>query len=602
MNEIVESYFRKMVKKLPEMIEFEILYGILSFAVGYPVIKFFLYYAEKFSGSKYITLDTVKAMLMSPISIIMLLIVLFWLVLFTAIEISGLLAIYYNDRKYHFLSFRVLGSEILEDMRRLLVPKNFPMIFWIFVLFPITGNISTFIKQRDLPGFILLGIYEKAPYIAIFIILSLFFIFLYIRNIFIYIAFFTENKSFFRAKKKAVRVIKNRFFMTVLLIGLNAVFLSGVTGLINFIWHEILTGIIYSFENYSRWLLIPIMIARTLLKVMPFLSNALIIIGNVVMTGILYEYYSKTPISYEFKGIYRKSIIMRFKKELIIAGIALLIGNAVITHFNLKNGIAADLKENYITAHRGNSGGTPENSLSGIQASIMDGADYIEVDLQLTKDGEIILLHDKDFRRTGNSVFEPGDLKLEEIKKINIGKAFSPEYQDEYVPTMDEVFDRTVGSLKYNLELKPYDGSNIELARKTVELIEKYRQEENVTVTSLYKDCLREVKRLNPDIKTGYIMVVAGGNFYDMKDIDVFCIEESFITEERVAKVHLAGKEVYAWTVNEKESMDRMLRYQVDNMITDNVKQAVIRRSYDMNKLPFFRSVEQLVTLENGII
>lgn len=602
MEAILQKYYEKMKRKIPEMLEFEIIYGILSFTIGYPLVKFLIYHAEKIAKTKILSLETLNSIVSNPISIILLIIALLYLVIFSAIEISGLMAIYYNDRKYSFLSFRVLKEEIVEDMRRLLKLKNIPMVLWMLLIFPISGNISTFIKQKNIPKFILIGIYENKIYIILFIIASLFFIYIYIKNIFIYISFFTENKPFMDAKRKAVRIIKNKFIRTIILIGLNTVFLTGLTEIINFIWHEILTSIIYSFNDYSQWLIVPIMIAKTLLEIMPFLSNALIIIGNIVLVSVLYEEYSGENIAYNFQTDYRKSIISRFKKQIIFFSIILLVGNGIMTNIYLKNGIAADFNENYITAHRGNNYNTPENSISGINSSILEGADYIEIDLQLSKDKEVILLHDKNFKRTGNNMNEPKDLELNEIKKINIGKTFDRNYKDEFIPSLDEVLKKTIGKIKYNLELKPYDGDIKTLVSKTIELVKKYNQEENVIITSLYKDCLDEVKKIDQNIKTGYITVILGNEIGNIENIDVLCVEESALTEEKVAKIHLKGKEVFAWTINEKEDIDRMLRFQVDNIITDNTKQALLRRSYYMNMNPYLRRIEYFLRLENKTI
>ena len=113
------------------------------------------------------------------------------------------------------------------------------------------------------------------------------------------------------------------------------------------------------------------------------------------------------------------------------------------------------------------------------------------------------------------------------------------------------------------------NGHSQDLETKVVNLIEQYGFERQCVITSATYESLVNVKKLNPNLKTGYIMSVVYGNFYDKEYIDFFSMKSSFITQRVVKEAHSRGKEIHAWTVNTKNEMDRLKNMGVDNIITD---------------------------------
>ena len=87
-------------------------------------------------------------------------------------------------------------------------------------------------------------------------------------------------------------------------------------------------------------------------------------------------------------------------------------------------------------------------------------------------------------------------------------------------------------------------------------------------LTSLRYDALEKVKALDPTLKTGYIMAMGVGNYYDLAAADIFSVESTFVTTDMVNALHLRGKQVHAWTIDEPANAERMIRLGVDNLIT----------------------------------
>ena len=106
-----------------------------------------------------------------------------------------------------------------------------------------------------------------------------------------------------------------------------------------------------------------------------------------------------------------------------------------------------------IMAHRGSSWAAPENTMAAFRQAIADGADWIELDVQETADGAVVVLHDSDFMKLAGNKLKIWDATMDDLKDIDIGSRFAPEFKDERVPTLGEVLDECKGKIQVNIEL-----------------------------------------------------------------------------------------------------------------------------------------------------
>ena len=219
-----------------------------------------------------------------------------------------------------------------------------------------------------------------------------------------------------------------------------------------------------------------------------------------------------------------------------------------------------------ITAHRGASDNAPENTMTAIAMAVEEAADYAEIDVRLTADGVPVLLHDKALFRTTRVLKDLDDVSYAELSGYDAGSSYSAEFAGECVPCLADVLDRFGGKIGFNIELKTEDEA---LAESVVALIEAYGMEESCIISSVYYGQLERVKEYNEEIKTGYILSMVYGNFYETKAADFFSIRSSFVKDSVVKQAHAQGKEVHAWTVNREKELKRMKAIGVDNIITD---------------------------------
>ena len=221
-----------------------------------------------------------------------------------------------------------------------------------------------------------------------------------------------------------------------------------------------------------------------------------------------------------------------------------------------------------VTAHRGGAKTAPENTLASLEAAINNLSDYAEIDVQETKDGELVLLNDNNLKRTTGVNWKIWETTLEEVKTLDAGSSFSADFAGEQVPTLREALELCRGCLELNIEVKN-NHHNADVAVKTAEMITELGMEDQCAISSMSYDFLKDVKEVNPQIRTGYIMSVAYGRVELLEYADFLSVHYDCVNERFMERAHEAGKEVHVWTVNSRKLMRRMKALGVDNIITD---------------------------------
>ena len=216
-------------------------------------------------------------------------------------------------------------------------------------------------------------------------------------------------------------------------------------------------------------------------------------------------------------------------------------------------------------AHRGAKGYEPENTLIAFQKAIDLGCDGIELDVHLSSDGEIIVIHDETIDRTTNGKGFVNKMNLSALKTFLID-------EKQKIPTLDEVFELLNHKIFINIELKSY-----ETADKVVKLIEKFILEknckyENFIISSFDWNALQQVHFLNDEIQIGVLtstdldLAFAFAKFIKAKTINPYF---HLLNEENVAKMQEKGFEIHTWTVNEIQDIEKMKALKVDGIISD---------------------------------
>lgn len=234
--------------------------------------------------------------------------------------------------------------------------------------------------------------------------------------------------------------------------------------------------------------------------------------------------------------------------------------------------VDAQEKKIMIQAHRGASGYAPENTMASFKMALELKADYLELDVHLTKDGHLVILHDETVDRTTDGKGAVKNMTLAEIKKLDAGAKFAQKFKGEKVPALDELLKTYSGKIKFNIEIKAD-----ECEEAVVKLIKKYKIEKDVMVSSFHHEYLQKIKELEPSVVTAGL-VMMGPKIKHLKNTikaDYLNIHESFLTKAVYDKAREIGLGVIVWTVNEKENMKKFTQLGVDGIITNYPDAAV---------------------------
>jgi glycerophosphoryl diester phosphodiesterase len=213
-----------------------------------------------------------------------------------------------------------------------------------------------------------------------------------------------------------------------------------------------------------------------------------------------------------------------------------------------------------IIGHRGARGIEPENTIRSFKKALELGVDYIECDVHLTKDGQIVLMHDHTVDRTTNGTGLVNSFTFDEIRKLDAGKG-------EKIPTLQELLDLVKGKVKLHIELKDENATE-----KTVRLVEKNGMVDQVFLTSGNTETLKKVKELNPSISMEHIFGEPPADAIEralsVGAKRVSC-HISHLTKEFVQKAYKNGIQVIAWPPNTVEEAKKAVEYGVDLICTD---------------------------------
>lgn len=231
-----------------------------------------------------------------------------------------------------------------------------------------------------------------------------------------------------------------------------------------------------------------------------------------------------------------------------------------------------------IWAHRGASGHAPENTLPAFELAYQLGANGIELDVQLTKDGVPVVIHDERIDRVSDGTGYVRDYMLEELRKFNMNKQF-PAYGRVQIPTLSEVYDFVRNTdMMVNLELKNGLVYYPHLEEKVLQLAEEKGLTDRIIYSSFYHSSMRRIQRLQPSAKTAFLYsegildIEEYAKKYGAYAVHPFLGNVKYPGNDIVQKCHDADIQVNVWTVNEEADFDRMKELGVDAVITNYVE------------------------------
>ena len=556
---------------------FELFYKLFAYGFFTPLLVWLIEESIELAGLHYLSGATVGKWLLSPHTWLLAIIVMILLACYVLIDMTAVIICVDSAKRNEYVSGYTLLWESVKGVTRVFHIKNIPMLVYVLCLIPILGLsfLTGYTTSIQVPAFIgraVLDFLQRYWFMILILVILLAVIFRYVYAIFYYVL---EKKSFLKACERSHYLIYRMYFKDLLKLFLWQIACYVVYTLIIAFAILIIIGMASLFSRIEFIHAIMISIIQGMMGAVQVLFSCLVVPISTLFLSLMF-YQNKEVIGEPVEENRYKSreygMSKRKQRIVMLLAMSVLILMNINNIYHLAEGALSDSVELAhmieITAHRGDSAEHPENTMVAFESAIDCGCEWIELDVQQTADGEIIVMHDSNLLRTAGIDKNVWEVTYDEIRDLDIGSYMDKEFADVRISTLSEVIEACQGRIKLNIEIKP-TGHETDLVERVVDMIHEYHLEDDCVVASMSYGSISRVKECDSNISTVFVMKTAYGYFADLEAADAFSIKNTYITQNIVESIHLQGKQVYAWTVNSGRTMERMYDMGVDNLITD---------------------------------
>lgn len=573
---------RRLTAHWKPLILFEILWKLVTLLVIAPACAGLIQLAIHLAKLKYLTTSNLLQFLRSPWTILLLAVLLLLAALYTMFEIAAVCTCFRQSR---FQKVRTtLGRMVRSGLQSVLhfFRGGGPfLVLHLLVLIPLMQFSATsgIFTAMGIPDFLAYYMTKKEFLLPIYVAAIILCCLLSVRWVFSSVLFTQNQCSYRSARATSVQLVRGRFWQTffsvlvwnccyfvallvfLCLITVVVLMVIRATGSDDLIMSQamrilklLIQIVLWSFSFFAT----PICMAH----LTALLEKRCVQMPEVVLPEPI-------PLSRSAKP-FRRSTAVLTACCFTVAALGLNLSYVYSVFTGKANFRLALFQNPTVMAHRGLSADAPENTLYAFSDAISVGADFIELDVQQTRDGVLVVMHDSNLKRTTGVNKDIWDVDYADIQNLDAGSWFDPAYANARIPTLEETLQFVDKRARLNIEIKPTKHGSDTLEQDVAELITRYQYTDACYVTSFSYGSLKKVKEANPEIRTGYLMSVAYGQFYSLKYADAFSLNKVFVTSQVVNAAHQQGKQIFAWTVNSMSEVRSLCNLHVDSIITDD--------------------------------
>ena len=560
--------------------EFELFYKIITIFIISPLFINLFNITMKLNGFTYITRDNIISFISKPLTIILMIFIIFIISILSIFESINIIILIDASYQRKIASLKNVLSISLQRFINIFKKSNIRLLLLSFLITIVlnTGILSSFIINSKIKDFILNYINNYNLFYIIYIVINIILILYICRYIYSIHYYLLENKSVKESMIKSknlsnsnkiidififivLEFLINIIYLLMLFIGILIIFIVSIS--LNKI------GVSTSYIKTSIWLFMALSFIICLIISTP--------ISYMGISSLFYIHKKNNNEEIIHIKLNEKNIVMKNKtwdrfRLLII--LLLIISGTIYNEEKLKGKYNLNieyLKTLEITGHRGSSKDYPENTMIAFSKAKEMGANWIELDVLQTKDQKVIVMHDSSFKRTTGLNKKSYEITYDEVKKLDAGSYKGKDFKDTKIPLLEDVISWAKdNNIRLNIEIKP-TGHEIEFEKQVVNIVNKYDFKDLCVVTSQDYNVITKVKDYDNSITTVYVMPKATGDVTKYDKADSYSIEASSITRDMVIDIHNQGKEIYGWTADDKETINKMIDLRVDNIITDDI-------------------------------
>ena len=534
-----------------------VLLQLFMATVGSYLLRFIFKLILMSAGQDNFTTHNVIYILSEPLSLLLIFVFVLMLSLLTLLEFSVLTLMIYSSYK----NVRILCKENLK--KSLAKWKNFnPKQLFFFVIYFILmipmsnlGLSSAFSEKFFIPAFITEELMKMKSGVIVYIVFLVVCGYINIRLIFTIPLTVINAHPFSANMKKSIEMTKKgKIKLLFMWFRLEAVLV--IAGSI-LLW---INTLIFELLDSSGREIIYNNIFYTITRIILFFF---IIVSKLVLISSIVKIISDSGEKLFFDTV--PGVDNEIKKRKKLAATTSVIMIIIFGHMGYQMFSTEINKNVLIIAHRGYSEMGVENSLEALEGAKKAGADYVELDIQLTKDNKFVVMHDFNLKRLAGVNKKVKDLTFDEIEKLTIKQG---EFES-HIPSFEEFVNRAKKlNIKLLVELKPNGGEPDNYAELFINEMKRLGVEKTYKTMSGNLDIMEEIEAGDPEIETGHIIALQFGNFSDEK-VDFFVLEDFSFNDILSEDAKKKGKDIFVWTIDDSETIVKYIHKDVAGIITD---------------------------------
>ena len=534
-----------------------VLLQLFMATVGSYLLRFIFKLILMSAGQDNFTTHNVIYILSEPLSLFLIFVFVLMLSLLTLLEFSVLTLMIYSSYK----NVRILCKENLK--KSLAKWKNFnPKQLFFFVIYFILmipmsnlGLSSAFSEKFFIPTFITEELMKMKSGVIVYIVFLVVCGYINIRLIFTIPLTVINAHPFSANMKKSIEMTKKgKIKLLFMWFRLEAVLV--IAGSI-LLW---INTLIFELLDSSGREIIYNNIFYTITRIILFFF---IIVSKLILISSIVKIISDSGEKLFFDTV--PGVDNEIKKRKKLAATTSVIMIIIFGHMGYQMFSTEINKNVLIIAHRGYSEMGVENSLEALEGAKKAGADYVELDIQLTKDNKFVVMHDFNLKRLAGVNKKVKDLTFDEIEKLTIKQG---EFES-HIPSFEEFVNRAKKlNIKLLVELKPNGGEPDNYAGLFINEMKRLGVEKTYKTMSGNLDIMEEIEAGDPEIETGHIIALQFGNFSDEK-VDFFVLEDFSFNDILSEDAKKKGKDIFVWTIDDSETIVKYIHKDVAGIITD---------------------------------
>ena len=504
-------------------------------------------------GIRYVDKSNMIKVCAHPVTVILAMLFLIVMTFTALFEIGGLLhsfSVAQIGRKTDIWSMIAAGA---KTCRKTLSPRNWPVLLFVMVLFPLTGilSLSNAAYKVKIPLFVELGIEARPLFATTFKIAYLIMILAEIGVLFSINIYVLREKSFFESCVGGWKLGKGRHLNTVICMLILSLTVGGAISLLS----KVLPGegnVADAVAHIIRAMIVPS-------------------INNAGITALFYQYFEEDrSLAGITPYIFRTEEFSRIKKAAVVGSIVMVLAGGIFyTAYNYDY-LSEDVARPEVCAHRGDNVNAPDNSYEAFELAASEKLPWIELDVQLTADGVVVAEHDQTLKRRFGLDKSVADMTYEELMKYEAISSTGGDYDHVHITTLEKVLLLAKeNDMLVQVETKPSE-KRPGLEEEVLRLIEKTGMHDRVMIISLHSNSIAKIKELDPQLTAAHAVMMTWKDYAEVEDADNLSAEVGTVSPELVHALHEAGMKVFCWTADDPDGIQYLVSCGVDVIGTDD--------------------------------